>query len=398
MHWILAATTALLAGAATLQAQQPIDLDNLPNYASQPRPPFIRRDNTPPTNAITDAGATLGRVLFYDKRLSRNNTISCASCHHQDHGFADPAVASLGVSATTGRHSMRLVNIRFGQDPRMFWDERAANTEAQATQPIRDHGEMGFSGTLGDPPFESLLEKLAATEEYPLLFERAFGDATITEDRMQRGLAQFVRSIQSFDTKYDAGRLQAPNELPFPNFTQAENNGKALFIEPPRFNPQGVRVGGGAGCQACHRAPEFDIDPTSLSNGVTGRIGGGVDATSRRSPSLRGMFAADGSQNGPFMHDGSLATLEAVVDHYDSIPSVVLDPGISPNIDPRLTPGGNPQRLNLTAQQKADIVAFLRTLSGPAVETDARWSDPYGPDGALDIVQLRGPATGWMLH
>ena len=144
-----------------------LDLTQLANYANQPVPTYITKNNTTAGNAITDEGATLGRVLFHDKRLSRNDTVSCSSCHDQAHAFSDPAVASTGVNGTTGRHAMRLINARFANEARFFWDERAATLESQTTQPVRDHVEMGFSGTLGDPDFAALTAKLAAHPRLP---------------------------------------------------------------------------------------------------------------------------------------------------------------------------------------------------------------------------------------
>lgn len=247
-----------------------IDLENLANYANQPLPNYITRFNGQ-SNPITDKGATLGRILFYDKNLSSNNTISCASCHQQANGFSDVAVASQGVNGTTGRHSMRLINARFGAEAKFFWDERASNLEIQTTMPIKDHGEMGFSGTNGDEPFSALLTKLSNIGYYKELFKFVYGSEEVTEVKIQNALAQFIRSIQSFDSKYDAGRALAPNDgAPFQNFTAQENQGKNLFLAPPTFDANSVRTGGGLGCQGCHRAPEFDIDPNALSNGIGG--------------------------------------------------------------------------------------------------------------------------------
>ncbi|MDA7882427.1 cytochrome-c peroxidase, partial [Akkermansiaceae bacterium] len=268
-----------------------LDLTKLANYANQPVPSYVTRDNTPPDNSITDAGATLGRVLFYDVRLSRNNTVSCSSCHDQSHAFSDPDLASSGVAGTTGRHSMRLINTRFAQEKRFFWDERAPTLEHQATQPIQDHVEMGFSGTGGDPDFAALTVKLSAIPEYRVLFSMVFGDASITEERVQKSIAQFVRSIQSFDSKYDAGRAVATDEVNFPNFTAQENAGKLQFMRSPEQ--------GGAGCAACHIPPTFDVDPASGNNGVVGKIGGGQDLTNTRAPSLRDLLGP-GGPNGPF--------------------------------------------------------------------------------------------------
>jgi cytochrome c peroxidase len=358
-----------------------IDLTKPANYANQSVPAYITKDNTPPDNPITDLGATLGRVLFYDKRLSRNNTISCSSCHTQANAFSDTATASVGVAGTTGRHSMRLINARFATEQKFFWDERAASAEAQATEPIKDHVEMGFSGTLGDPSFPDLATKLAAIEEYKVLFQGVFGDTVVTEQRVGKAIAQFVRSLHSFDSKYDAGRAVRNDGQPFPNFTASENAGKDLF----RLSP----ANGGAGCATCHRPPEFDIDPNSGNNGLVSKIGGGTDSTNTRSPSLRDLVSANGTPHGGFMHDGSLPTLLSVINHYNTIPAVV------PGIDPRLTrPGGppgsppQPQRLNLTVQQKADLEAFLRTLTGSSIYTDGKYSSPFNEDNSLAVVIL----------
>lgn len=351
-----------------------IDPTNLSNYATQPKPAYIVKDNTT-TNPITNSGATLGRVLFYDKNLSKDNTISCSSCHKREFGFGDSKIVSTGVNGVTGRHSMRLVNSRFANEQKFFWDERATSLENQTTQPIQDHKEMGFSGIDGSPNLAALITKLEALPYYQELFRLAYGDSKITEPRLQTALAQFVRSIQSFDSKYDVGRAAAPNDnIAFANFSPLENQGKNLFLTPPQFNANGERTGGGAGCQGCHRAPEFDIDPNSRNNGVVGVVGATtIDLTNTRSPSLRDLLSANGTLNSQAMHDGSLATLEAVINHYNAIPSV---PG-NTNLDPKLRPQGQFQKLLLTQNEKDALVAFIKTLTGTTVYTDAKWSDPF---------------------
>jgi cytochrome c peroxidase len=371
----LAAFLALQAAAPLFAQNGVLDLGTLENYAHQGKPPYIQKDNTPPGNQITDAGATLGRVLFYDKRLSRNNTVSCSTCHQQAHGFSDPALASFGVGGATARHSTRLPNARFGAEVHFFWDERAVTLEDQTTHPIRSVTEMGFSGTAGDPPFSSLLSKLADIPEYPILFNFAFGSPTIDETRIQNALAQFVRSIQSFDTKYDAGRAVVPDGQPFPNFTARENNGKQLFLQPANQ--------GGAGCAGCHRPPEFDIDPASLNNGVIFAISGDTDLTNTRSPSLRNLANSNGQLNGPFMHNGVFTSIAQVINHYAAIP------GDNPNLDPRLRrPGGNVQVLNLSPQERLDIEAFLLTLSGTAVYLEPKWSNPFSSSGTITLINV----------
>ena len=343
-----------------------IDLYNLDNYAAQQIPEYITKDNTR-NNPITDKGATLGRVLFYDKNLSVDGTISCASCHQQQHAFSDLEITSLGVNGNTGRHSMRLVNNRFSEETRFFWDERATTLEEQTTQPIQDHKEMGFSGIDGDPDLNDLIARLSDLEYYQELFTFTYGDSIISEVRIQNSLAQFIRSIQSFDSRFDEGRAQVNNNnVNFPNFSDQENLGKRLFLNAPN--------NGGAGCGGCHRAPEFDIDPNSLNNGIVTMIGSSeLDLENTRAPSLRDLFGPDGQLNGVLMHSGEFASLDEVINHYDRI---VID-NENTNLDPRLRAGGNGQNLNLSEEDKLAIVAFIKTLSGSNVYSDPKWSDPF---------------------
>jgi cytochrome c peroxidase len=351
-----------------------IDLDNLKNYANQSIPAYITKDNTA-GNPITNKGATLGRILFYDKNLSSNNTISCSSCHQQTHAFGDTNIASNGVNGTTGRHSMRLINSRFANETKFFWNERAINLETQTTMPIKDHGEMGFSGTNGDEPFGSLIAKLNSISYYKELFKFVYDDDEVTENRIQLALAQFIRSIQSFDSKYDLGRAQVANDnQPFPNYSAQENQGKLLFLTPPVFDATGNRTSGGLGCAGCHAAPEFDINPNTRNNGIIGTINGtGIDITNTRAPSLRDLVKTDGTPNGPMMHTGVISTLQAAIGHYGTIN---LAPGNS-NLDPRLRPNGFGQKLNLNAQEVNALIAFLKTLTGSNVYVDAKWSNPF---------------------
>ncbi|MEZ4703698.1 MAG: cytochrome c peroxidase [Bdellovibrionota bacterium] len=342
-----------------------LDLGNLPNYAHSSFPAYIAKDNTR-ENPITDEGALLGRILFYDKNLSSNKSISCSSCHQQGRAFSDSANVSDGVNGQTNRHSMRLINSRFSNEVNFFWDERVSSLEEQTTKPIQDHNEMGFSGTMGDPGLQDLVERLSGIGYYADLFDFAFGNQEITEEKIQQALAQFVRSIQSFDSKYDEGRANASNDRQhFFNFTADENAGKALFLNR--------RADGGAGCGGCHRPPEFDIDPNSLNNGIVGVFDSAIeeDLTVTRSPSLRDLVDASGNLHGPLMHDASITSLEALIDHYDS--------GIENNagLDNRLKAGGNPQRLNLTDVEKNQLIEFLKSLSGSDVYSNSKWSDPF---------------------
>jgi len=352
-----------------------IDYSNLSNYANQSKPAYIVNDNTT-INVITDAKATLGRVLFYDKNLSLNNTISCGSCHKQAVAFSDTAIVSAGVlGGLTARHSMRLINARFANEAKFFWNERAASLEVQTTMPIQDHAEMGFSGVEGRPALDSLLKKLSKVNYYKEIFKTVYGDTVVTEARLQESLAQFVRSIQSFDSKYDAGRGLVNNDgAPFPNFTATENAGKNLFLTPPTFDGNANRIGGGVGCNGCHRAPEFDIDPNSRNNGIVGIIGStAIETNDTRAPSLRDLVKADGTLNTRMMHTGQFTTLEAVIGHYNNIPNITANN----NLDNKLRVDGVGNKLNLTATEITQLVAFIKTLGGANVYVDKKWSNPF---------------------
>lgn len=353
-----------------------IDPNNLENYANQGKPAYILKNNLG-NNTITDKTATLGRVLFYDKNLSINNTISCASCHQQNFAFGDTAIVSAGVEGgLTIRHSMRLINTRFANEAKFFWNERAVDLTTQTTMPIVDHLEMGFSGINGRGNFATLTSKLSTINYYKELFKYTFGDTIVTENRIQTSLSAFVSSIQSFDSKYDIGRAQVNNDnQPFPNFTATENQGKTLFISAPVFNAAGIRTTGGLGCNACHNAPEFDIDPNTLNNGIIGiaNSANGIDITNTRAGSLRDLTNAAGAVNTPMMHTGVLRSLRAVINHYNTIN---LNPR-NTNLDPRLRPGGNGQNLNVTEAEIAAVVAFMQTLGGTNVYVNKKWSNPF---------------------
>ncbi|MCU0321802.1 MAG: hypothetical protein MUE72_05255 [Chitinophagaceae bacterium] len=335
---------------------------NLPSYffvnGGGPAPTSVNGiDNTPQNNPITNNGATLGRVLFYDKNLSVNKTISCASCHNPSFGFSDTAILSKGFAGgKTGRHSMSIINAKFYQPGKFFWDERAATLEEQVLMPFQDQTEMGMT-------IPTLLQRVREQAFYAPLMNNAFGDTVINSNRIAQALAQFVRSIVSSNSKYDVGRAQV-NNMPanFPNFTTAENEGKRLFIMPIQA--------GGAGCFGCHTTEAF----------VAANIGprnNGLDInTDKDNGAGQGRFKAHTLRNialtAPYMHDGRFSTLEEVVEHYNS--------GIKahPNLDNVLKqPNGNPIQLNLTTTQKASLVAFMKTLTDPTIATNQKWSNPF---------------------
>lgn len=335
----------------------------LPNYLTTP--PIVGQDNTPNNNTITDAGATLGRVLFYDKNLSYNNKVACGSCHLQTHGFSDPLVLSKGFEGgNTGRNSMGLINARYYPNGKFFWDERAATLEVQTLLPIQDHIEMGMH-------LDTLVNKLNRISYYPALFQSAFGDKTITSDKVSKALAQFVRSIVSYKSKYDAGRASFPANTPpaqlgdFSNFTVQENRGKTLFFTT-------------AGCAPCHgtetftgaRAENNGLDLTTVDSGVGRITGNPADIAKFKVPSLRNV-----ELTAPYMHDGRFKTLQEVIEHYSN--GVQNHPTLSPPLRVGGTPNGQPRRLNLSNADMGALVAFLKTLTDNTVAAEAKYSDPF---------------------
>jgi cytochrome c peroxidase len=344
---------------------------NLPNYfttdAGGGKPTSINGiDNVTASNPVTNDGATLGRVLFYDKNLSSNRTIACASCHLQSKGFADTATLSKGFAGgNTRRHSMTLINARYYQRGRFFWDERAATLEDQVLMPFQDAVEMGMTLT-------GVVERVNAQTYYPDLFTKAFGDKTVTSDRISKALAQFVRSIVSTNAKYDLGRAQvnAPG-APFPNFTTEENTGKQLFLLP-------IVQGGGA-CFGCHTTEAFVSDnPGPANNGIdaTSTTDLGAGETFPQNALFKGRFKTSTLRNialtPPYMHDGRFKTLEEVVEHYNS--GIKNHPTLSNALKDA---NGNPIRMNFTTAQKAALVAFLKTLTDNSVATEEKWSNPF---------------------
>ena len=362
------ATDPMADGHAAIRAALLIDPENLPRYAGVALPAYfdaavLGREDRTVGAPITDAGATLGRVLFYERQLSRNGTVACATCHGQGVAFGDTARFSQGFDgALTSAHSMRLVNARFNENGRFFWDRRAASLEVQSTQPIQDPGEMGFDAAHGG--IVAALARLRARPYYAPLFRMAFGDSVITEDRVQRALAQYVRSIVSTTSRWDLaaasvftpGNPQGSLNGPFPTLTPEENQGKQLFQ--------------GSGCAACHVPPSFSLNANSRSNGLDAG-----ETRIFRSPSLKQI-----GRSHRFMHDGRFATLEAVVEFYDS--GIQAGPALDNRLmAPPLTPGGPPsglpRRFGFTAGQRAALVAFLRTLTDEPLAADPRFSDPF---------------------
>ncbi len=338
--------------------------------------PVTDFDNTPIDNPITDAGATLGRVLFHDKKLSANGTIACASCHVAEHGFSDPDVLSEGFEGgLTRRHSMGIVNARYYAEGRFFWDERAESLEAQVLMPFQDEVEMGLT-------LDELVRITSEQTYYPELFEDAFGDKTINSDKISKALAQFIRSLVSTTSKYDIARDEVDSPIiDFPDFSDLENEGKRLFYGR-RILTNGVT----GNCVGCHQTEAF-IGPSRANLGplTTFATTNGLDAASIDDLGV-GETTGNSSDNGkfkipslkniairpPYMHDGRFATLEEVMEHYSS--GIQNHPNL---ISPLVNANGEVGQFNFTTAEKEALIAFMHTLTDNEMLTDEKYSNPF---------------------
>ncbi len=313
----------------------------------------------PEDNPLTYEGIELGRMLFYDKKLSKDNSISCSSCHQQSLAFTDGKDFSNGVKgAKTRRSSMSLANLLWKF--KFFWDGRATSLEEQALMPIQDSLEMHL-------PLEEAVKKLQATGQYPKLFNTVFGSDQITAQNVAKALAQFERTLISSNSKYDK-YLRGELEL-----TLEEKTGMDLFMTHPL--PENNLRGGN--CGDCHGSFKIslhgihnnglDIDPTDKGRELITKKE--TDRGKFRAPSLRNI-----ALTAPYMHDGRFQTLEQVLDHYiDGIqPSATLDPLI---VEATNQVGG--KKLLITPIEKKAIIAFLHTLTDSSFISDKRFSDPF---------------------
>lgn len=314
-----------------------------PLPAHFPAPVYTFGDHNP----LTPEGFRLGRMLFYDPRLSRDGTVSCGSCHRPAFAFADSARAtSRGVGNQPGvRNTPGLANLAWL--PAFFWDGGAGHLELTPLNALTNPVEM-------DETLQRILEKLNATPRYREKFKAAFGEDTISGPLLFRAIAQFTGSLVSAGSRYDRYVRQERGTA----LTAGEREGLQLFTQH---------------CAACHATPLF-TDHSFRNNGLDGEgsrdagrqivTGQAADRGKFRVPSLRNVALTP-----PYMHDGRFPTLAAVLDHYAA--------GVqaSPTLDPLLRQAGAPG-IPLTEAEKTKLVAFLHTLTDAAFCADERFKDP----------------------
>lgn len=313
------------------------DVDPVPAGYILPVPEHFPQPVFDTDNPMTAEGIALGRILFYDVRLSGNNKVSCASCHEQKLAFSDGVTLSkAGVAGTPLlRHSPALINLAWANNG-LFWDGGSTNLESQVFGPLTAHDEMSQD-------LYELIDELNAVPDYVSRFENAF-DNGLTIQNVAKALAQFQRTLISADSEYDRFRLKKNGVT----LSDIEQRGLELVKQK---------------CQGCHSGELF-IDNDYHNNGLDSdfnnteheglylgryRISYRLEDLGKyKTPTLR-----NAELTAPYMHDGRFRTLEEVVGHYSS--------GIrkSNTLDPRLPAGG----MQLTAADKAAIVSFLKTLT-----------------------------------
>ncbi|MFN4081192.1 MAG: cytochrome-c peroxidase [Saprospiraceae bacterium] len=321
--------------------------------------------------------ATLGRVLFYDKSLSADGTVSCASCHKQQIAFADDRAVSVGVNGQNGtRNSIALGSVLaftayYGTDlfgasaVPFFWDNRAGTARQQNMASLTNPVEMGLHDA-------QIAEIVKSKPYYPPLFRAAYGDdGPITTQRVSEAIAEFINAMGSFNSKLDkaveatasasGGFVDWESQsLNYVGLNAQENQGRRIFSQH---------------CASCHTTIQSrpmllhannGLDAQTTDAGVGGLSGKSSEIGSFKVPLLRNI-----ALTAPYMHDGRFKTLEEVVEFYNS--------GIQPhpNLHQRLKQGNQPKRLNLSQSDKAALVAFLHTMTDPAFVSDPRYSDPF---------------------
>jgi cytochrome c peroxidase len=351
MKYLLIFLVCILSGYAFLHFVEPYPLNPPQHFGSQ--------YEIPKDNPLTKEGVALGRRLFYDTRLSGDNTVSCASCHKPTLAFTDGLRVSIGIGEQANlRNAPSLANLLWQR--KFFWDGRANSLEEQVLHPIESHIEMAM-------PLPALVGKLQALSDYTDLFRKAFGSKKVSKETIAKALAQFVRTLVSSNARYD--QITRGEVLP----TEREKRAIALFFTHP-IPEIGVR---GANCGDCHGSHlttlgtfhDNGLDALPTDKGLGGITGKLTDIGKMKTPSLRNI-----ALTAPYMHDGRFKTLHEVLEHYNNHIQN------SPNLDPLVAQASNEiegTTLKLTAQEKEDILFFLQMLTDSSFIQNKAFQNPF---------------------
>ena len=321
----------------------------------------------PTDNPLTEEGVYLGRLLFYDRLLSADMSLSCASCHLQKNAFAEPKKTSVGIfGLPVKRNASALFNMAYSR--KFFWDGRQSRLANLVFEPIQAHNEMGLN-------LPELDDRLKKSELYQNWFKKAF-NADPNIGQMSMAMEQFLLTLVSSDSRFDKAG---------PSLTGLNSSEKAGFtLFQTLTNLQGGQ-NQGADCFHCHGGILFQAQ-NPLAGGITNNgldasfadlgagaiTGNSTDNGTFKSPSLRNI-----SLTGPYMHDGRFQSLNEVIDHYsDNID--FSSPNISPNLANHVSgPGGPPEQMKLTVAQKQDLLNFLQTLTDSTFITNPKYANPF---------------------
>ncbi|MCI0541793.1 MAG: hypothetical protein L0Z50_41885, partial [Verrucomicrobiales bacterium] len=356
-----------LASATALFASEPVAMP-----VSLPLSPLPQGLNAlmpvPISNPVTEEKIALGRRLFFDKQLSRDGTVSCASCHHPDKAFTDGRALPIGVGGLQGRRSApSLLNSAYTTS--QFWDGRITTLEKQALIPLTSPGEMGNT-------LEAVLASLSGDPSYGEMLAKAFGSEGMTASRIADALATYQRSLVAANTPYDRYLLRKDESA----LSSAALRGLKLFR-------------GKARCAFCHEGSLFTdqkFHNTGVSWGKQPLDLGRHEFTRKegdqgkfKTPSLRHLLLT-----APYMHDGSVKTLADVLEFYNR------GAGANPYLDPAIQP------LNLSRDEKLEVLEFLSRLSSATPDHArsagdlAAGAEPLPPRDSLDATPLRNRLQG----
>jgi cytochrome c peroxidase len=369
---IYALTGAVLAGAAWwLLLRSAPDPTPILNFSV----PFVYGHfRVPEDNPLTEEGVRLGRMLFYDPRLSGNNTVSCSTCHLQHLAFTDGKVGAVGVSGKPlAFNSMTLANLLWGPQ-HFFWNGRTDSLEQQALIPIQNPDEM-------NQDLDELMEELSRDDTYPALFRRAYG--RVSPENIAKAIASFERTLVSTDSRYDRF-LRGEIKL-----DRNEERGRKLFMAHPDVK---VSLRGG-NCIDCH-SQFLTSGFKALYDGFSNN---GLDGEANMQPGLqevtreasdRGKFKVPTLRNialtAPYMHDGRFASLEQVLDHYNegihvssTLSPLILEADNRPAFDVPTAAS-----LHLSEEEKRAVIAFLHALTDEHFISEEQFSNPFVQRGA----------------